>query len=115
MPTTTAMPTTACALLALVAPYRPAVQGDELVFAADVPADLDPAVEALQTGLRAVLTGRRWFGIEGATGRGTELDPGAPIPAGVTLLSVEGDERWDRIAPSARLDLPGLFAPPPRV
>jgi hypothetical protein len=112
MPTTTA-PMTAQALLARVTPYRPAVRGDELVFAADVPADLDPAVEALQTGLRAALTGRRWYGIADATGRGAELDPGAPLPVGTTLLCVEGDGCWDRIKRAARRDLPGLFTPPP--
>jgi hypothetical protein len=39
-----------------------------------------------------------------------ELNPAEPIPADITLLTVEGDACWDRIAPDARVDLSGLFA-----
>jgi hypothetical protein len=110
MPTTATTPTTARAVFALVEPLGAAAEGEDLVFAADLPADLVPAVSILHTGLRALRTGRRWYGCEGATGRGVELDPAAPIPPGITLLSVEGDRCWDRIHPAARLDHPELFA-----
>jgi hypothetical protein len=39
------------------------------------------------------------------------LNPDGPIPPGITLLTVEGDHRWDRIHPAAWLDHPELFAP----
>jgi hypothetical protein len=108
--TTATAPATARDLLARLKPFGPAVEASDLIFAADLPADLMPAVSVLHTGLRAVLTGRRWYGCEGATGRVVELDPAAPIPPGITLLSVEGDRCWDRIHPAARLDHPELFA-----
>jgi hypothetical protein len=97
-------------LFDLVGPFRPAVEGDELVLAADVPADLEPVVGVLHTGLRAQLAGRRWYGCDGSTGRVYELNPAAPIPSGITLLCVEGDKRWDRVSAGAKIDRPGLFA-----
>ena len=54
MPTTVTEPTTAAGLFALVRPFAPAVEGEELVFAADLPADLEPVVAVLHTGLRAL-------------------------------------------------------------
>ena len=89
--------------------------------------DLIDALAVLHTGVRAVITGRRWFGIDCKTGRpcGPQpkacdgllgfgaLDPGRKLPHNVGLLSVEGDPIWDRVAPLARLDLPHLFAPEP--
>ncbi|MBN9518544.1 hypothetical protein J0H58_08510 [bacterium] len=106
-------PTTVRGLLDLLTPFAPAAEGEDLVFAADPPADLDAVLRVLHTGVRAALTGRRWVGCDGATGRAAALNPAAPLPAGVTLLCVEGDGRWDRIDPAARLDLPRLFARPP--
>ena len=92
------------------------MDGTDLTFAADPPADLSVRLAVLHTGVRALLAGRRWFAtVEGGkAGRFTRvtvpaLDPAAPLPAGVTLLCVEGDPRWDRIDPAARLDLPDLF------
>ncbi len=99
-------------LMARTAPCGPAAEYDELLFATDPPPELVPLLRVLHTGVRAVLTGRRWWG---ATSDGkprvVELCPDAPIPAGIGLLCVEGDARWDRIAPAARCDLPHLFAP----
>lgn len=111
MPTTTTTPTTARALLAALAPSGPAAEGEELAFAADPPPEFDAALRVLHTGVRAQLAGRRWVGCDGSTGRVAPLTPAAPIPAGVTLLCVEGDARWDRIDPSARLDLPSAVRP----
>ena len=67
----------------------------------------------LGTGVLAVLTGRPWWGCDGDTGRTLALDPRQRIPANVTLLSVGGGPGWDRLHPSAALDLPDLFAPAP--
>src|SRR5262245_34424082 len=111
MPTTAVM--TARALLALVEPFGPSADGAELVFDADPPGEWVPALMVLHTGLRAVLTGRRWWGSATDRPRVVELNPAAPIPAGIALLAVEGDVRWDRIHPAARIDLPYLFATGP--
>ena len=116
MPTTDVRahaPTTATGLLALVEPFGPTVEGGALVCDLDPPADILPALRVLHTGVRAGLTGRRWYGCGGTrkTAAPRPLDPSAPIPDGITLLCVEGDERWDRIHPAARLDLSRLFAP----
>jgi hypothetical protein len=111
--TTTRTPTTAHDLFALVKPLGPAVEAEDLVFDVEPPADLDLLLRVLHTGLRALVTGKRWYGCDGTTGRVNELNPGDPIPAGITLLAVQGDRRWDRINPSARLDHPHLFARDP--
>jgi hypothetical protein len=110
--TPTPTPSTARELLAALGPFSPAADGGDLTFAADPPADLDPVLAVLHTGVRAQLAGRRWCGCDGATGRVAVLNPAAPIPAGVTLVCVEGDARWDRLDPAARLDQPRLFDPP---
>ena len=113
MPTSQAT-SSARALLALVEPFGPAVEGGDLTFAADLPADLDAVVSILHTGVRALLTGRQWWGssVAGATElRVVTLNPDAPIPPWCWLLCAAGDSRWDRVQPWARLDHPGLFAP----
>jgi hypothetical protein len=99
-------------LLASVRGHGTAVEGADLVFAADPPAELAAVLAVANTGIRALLAGRSWLGCgssrrAAAAPRG--LTPGRPIPADVTLLCVEGDERWDRIGADARLDLPALF------
>lgn len=83
--------TTAKELLARVRGSGPAVEGVELVFASDLPPELDVVVRVLYTGVRAALTGRRWWGATDGKPRVIELSPLAPIPAGVALLAVEGD------------------------
>jgi hypothetical protein len=104
--------TTAAGLLAAVRPFGPAADGPGLVFDLDPPAELVAALAVLHTGVRAVLTGRRWFGCwsDRRTAAPRPLDPASPIPERVALLCVEGDPRWDRLDPFARLDLPALFA-----
>jgi hypothetical protein len=109
MLTTTPTLTTARSLLFAVESFGPIVLGDELTFAGEPPVELEPVLSVLHTGVRALLVTRKWYGCEGKTGRVIELKPVVPIPPGITLLSVEGDERWDRIHPAARLDHPALF------
>ena len=109
----TATPATAGDVLRAVLPFGPAADGEDLVFAADPPADLVGVLGVLHTGVRALLQGKIWYGCDGATGRVAELNPAAPLPAGVTLVCVAGDARWDRVDPAARLDHPRLFDRPP--
>ncbi|MBP3954958.1 hypothetical protein J8F10_06640 [Gemmata sp. G18] len=89
------------------------VEGVALEFEGDVPETLGPAMVLLQTGLRALITGRTWWGGRSDSPRIEELHPGHLIPDGVTLLCVEGDgsggSSWDRIHPAARIDYPHLF------
>ena len=108
-------------LLALsAADCTPRVEGDELAFDREPPADLLAYVSLLQTGLRAALSGRPWFGIDGSgTGfsLGTlfdgALNPADTVPAACTLLIVEGDRSgWDRIQPALRDRLPQAFHKP---
>ncbi|MBX9582233.1 MAG: hypothetical protein K2X87_18160 [Gemmataceae bacterium] len=100
-------------LLALVRPFGPGVEGDALVFDRDPPDEWAGALSVLHTGVRAQLAGKRWCGCgsDRATAAPRPLNPSAPIPPGITLLCVEGDDRWDPIDPLARLDHPGLFDP----
>jgi hypothetical protein len=99
-------------LLDLVRPFGPAVESGELTFDADPPDELVELLCVLHTGVRALLTGQTWFGCgsERRTAAAVPLDPATPIPSGITLLSVDGDQRWDRIDPAARLEHPELFA-----
>ena len=108
--------TTARLLVALV-PNQIVVEGDELVAERDLPPGLLSRLEILHTGVRAVLTGKKWQGStvpDGARPRVLELDPSKPIPLRIMFLCVEGDPLWDRIPASARLDLPDLFTPAER-
>ena len=105
--------TTARALFAMIEPFKPDAIDGELVFTTDPPGELEPVLSILHTGIRALLIGRRWWGSTAANGKRPSviiLEPAALIPAGIVLLSVEGDQRWDRIDPAARIDNPGLFA-----
>lgn len=104
--------TTARQLLALLAPYNPVAIDGGGIEHDELPAHLDTRAGVLATGLAALLTGRRWFGCDGETGRTVVLSPDELIPSGITLLSVEGCARWDRTPWQARLGLPELFAPP---
>ncbi len=103
--------TTARALLDRVQQFGPAVEGNDLTFATDPPPELDAVLCVLHSGVRAVLTTRRWWGSTGEKARVVELNPAAPIPAGIALLTVEGEDVWDRIRPDAPIDLPELFTP----
>lgn len=106
---------------------RVAVDGDGIVWEAqgdDPPDHLIDALTFLQSGVRAVLTGRRWFGFDKSTGKACgprpkdgkgmlafgALDPAAKLPPNVSYLSCEGDSSWDRITPDERRRLPFLFA-----
>ena len=110
---------TAAKLLGLLtqAGCVPSCRGFHLEFAEDVPAKLEGYVELLQSGLRAMLTGRRWFGIDPA-GHGVgpftdgALDFHQPLPATTRCLSVEGEygAGWDVIDPLAKHELPDAFA-----
>lgn len=103
---------TATALLESLAPYRPTVEVDELVVQGNPPAWLLARLEILHTGVRAILSGRKWQGWTAATSDRpcvVDLDPAKPIPPSVTLLRVEGDSRWDRVPASARTSSPEVF------
>ncbi|MBP3954435.1 hypothetical protein J8F10_03910 [Gemmata sp. G18] len=108
---TTTTARTARALLESLGPCTPALDGPDLALGLDPPDALEPLLRLLHTGVRAQLAGRAWYGCAGDTGRVVELNPGQPIPDGITLLCVAGDARWDRIGPAARIDAPELFAP----
>jgi len=107
--------TTAAALLDAVRPCGVAVEGDELAYAPGLPVNLAAVVRVLHAGLRALLTGRKWFGCGSTpkTAAPVVLNPAFPIPPWVTLLAVEGDRSWDRIGPTVRSELPQLFDPAP--
>jgi hypothetical protein len=114
---------TAAKLLSLLsqAGCVPAVRGCLLEFAEDVPEELEGFVELLQSGLRAMLAGRRWFGID-ASGRGVgpltdgALDFQRPLPASTRCLAVEGEygAGWDVIDSLAKIERPEAFAGPPQ-
>jgi hypothetical protein len=109
--TLTHPPTTARALASVLTPFSPGVDGRALVFDLEPHADLEPVLSVIHTGIRAMLTGQKWYGCgsDRAMAAPRPLNPDAPIPAGITLVCVEGDQRWDRIGPAARLDLLKLF------
>ncbi len=106
-------PQTARGLLEAVAGFDPRPGTLELDFSRDPPAELWDALRVLQTGVRAALTGRRWAGCDSTSGRAQWLSPDRPVPAGVGLLAVEGDARWDRIPADARRVMPRLFSARP--
>lgn len=101
-------------LLAIVQPFGPAVDGQELVFDRDTPTELVQQIAALQSGLRALLTKRTWFacGSAAKTAAPVAISPAARIPRWVSLLACEGDLVWDRVRPDLHLDHPELFAQP---
>lgn len=93
----------------------------------DPPDRLLDALAVLHTGVRAVLTGKRWFGIDPETGKPCgprpkdgagllafgALDPSSKLPHNVGFLCCEGDAVWDRISRTSRIELPYLFATEP--
>ena len=112
MSATTSIPSTVAALLKCLDPFCPTIKNGELVFATDPPEELDLLLGVLHTGIRAALTRKAWYGCgaDQRTAAPRVLDPSRRIPAGITLLCVEGDDRWDRLDPTARRDLTELFA-----
>jgi hypothetical protein len=105
---------TAKKLLAALAPFGAAVEGDELVPATDPPPELLASLAALHTGCRALLTGKRWFGssvADGARPVVLELNPSVPVPSRIGLLCVEGDVVWDRVPVDAGHGTSPSFAP----
>ncbi len=99
-----------------VAGCAPTIDGPAVVFDADPPAELARDLDVLPTGVRALLLGKRWYGIDCATGRflGTRgaLNPAAKLPRNVGLLVVEAQaERRDRLSPWVLDELPDRFLP----
>jgi hypothetical protein len=109
MVTTRQTPLTARGLLELTEPFGPAVEDGELVFDSDPPIELEALLPVLHTGVRALLSGRRWYGERSDKPGLTVLNPARPIPGGITLLCVEEDGQWDRIHRNAWVDFPHLF------
>ena len=108
----------------VLAGCNPVLEGPDVSFDREPPAELDRCLDVLLTGVRAVLMGKRWYGIDCTTGRGCGpfplrthgllafgcLDPAAKLPRHIGLLIVEApDEQWDRLSPRAILDFPDLF------
>ena len=92
----------------------PSVDGNELVLAAPAPPALVDAVELLQSGIRAAITGRRWFGIR-SDGNGVGdayglLNPRELLPIDVAMLTVEGAGPWDKLPARISERMPKLFA-----
>ena len=111
-----------------VAGCAPALDGPDVTFDRDPPPELDRYLDVLLTGVRALLVGKRWYGIDCATGRAVGpfpirthgplafgcLDPAAKLPRNAGLLIVEARaERWDRLSPWAADELPECFDPQP--
>jgi len=109
-----------------VAGCNPTIDGPGVVFDADPPAELARYLDVLLTGVRALLLGKRWYGIDCATGRacgprrartfgplaGGALDPAAKLPRNVGLLTVDAPgEQWDRLGPWVLDDFPDCFEP----
>lgn len=114
MPATATL-TTAAELLDALRPLCPSVTGTTFSLANDPPPELGNLLDVLHTGIRAQLAGRPWYGCGSTREHAAPiaLRPGLPIPVGITLLCVAGDERWHRIPATAREDAPFLFGAPP--
>ena len=97
--------------------FKIEVTDGELLVDPETPPEIDRHLRLLHTGVRALVTGRKWYGSADATSKKPwvgELSPAKLIPEGVGLLCVAGDPdgQWDRIAPYERLDNPQLFEQP---
>lgn len=114
---------TAVALHALLVArgFKLHVQNGELLVDPEPPPEIDKNLQVLHSGVRALLTGKKWYGSTDATSKKPwvgELSPAKLIPEGVGLLCVacDPDGQWDRIAPYYRIDNPQLFeCPSPRL
>lgn len=87
-----------------------AADAGKLALTGPVPPSLMSACKVLKTGLLALASGRRWWGVESPGGHWLLLDTRLTVPDSVGLLAAEGAARWDRVRPGARLDCPHLFA-----
>src|SRR5262249_47720930 len=79
------------------------------------PPGLVRLLQGIHTGVRALLVSRPWSGCGNAraTAGPRPLDPAGPIPAGITLFAVEGDDPGGRIPPAAPVRPPEPFECPP--
>lgn len=111
----TTVPNTVRELCAVLHAYGVYVDGPELAFGSPLPVELEAVVEVLQTGIRAVLLGREWWGTATDKVRVVPLNPAERVPSDITLLAVAGEAKWDRIRPDAAIDFPQLFAPKVRI
>ena len=103
-------PTAASLLAALErAGFSPIFSPHGLKFTTRPAPEFVPLLAVLHTGARAILTNRPWLGCSTDSGWCQTIDPNQPIPSWVGLLAVQGDQRWDRIRISARLNIPILF------
>lgn len=78
------------------------------------PGQLDAPLGVLATGIRALLSNRRWIGYPSATGLPVVLNPQAQLPAGIDRLCVEGDKLWDCLPTSLLAAHAEFWAPAPQ-
>lgn len=100
---------TADELLERVRAFGPQVEGADLTFESAPPDELAALIEVLHTGIRARLSGRRWWACLADSPLAFEVNPAAQLPAGVALVSAEGDTIWDRVPLDAEIAVPCLF------
>ena len=101
---------TARELLDALTPYRPAVEDGDLVYDDGVPPGLLAVLQPLNTGIRALLANRPWWGVcPDLSPRPFVLNPNMRLPAGVKLACAEGDAGWDRMPSAALHEMPHLF------
>ncbi len=100
---------TADELLERVRAFGPFVEGADLTFESAPPDELAALLGVLHTGIRARLSGRRWWACSADSPLAFEVNPASQLPAGVALLSAEGDTIWDRVPLDAEIDVPCLF------
>jgi hypothetical protein len=88
------------------------IEGDELVLSAPPPPGLAGYLSLLHTGIRAIIRGRKWYGID-QNGRGCSddgtIDPREKIPSSVYLLSVGSESSWHHIDNRLRDEVPNAF------
>ncbi|CAN5332531.1 hypothetical protein BH11PLA2_BH11PLA2_01750 [soil metagenome] len=88
----------------------------KLRVSANVPEALGGPLAILQTGIRAILTGRPWYGYPAGAaswkdGASNPLSPSRLLPAGFTMLCVAGG-KWNRIRPDLVQAHPELWDRP---
>ncbi|MBP3960938.1 hypothetical protein J8F10_37430 [Gemmata sp. G18] len=89
------------------------VEGLILKCRSTIPEELKAPLRVLHTGMRAVLTGRQWLGLNG-TGHTIELSTEQVIPAEINYLCCLGDGsiggQWLKISRNDRRECEKLFA-----